>query len=492
MSPSRCRIKGYIKLRNPPTVRIDNASAPENADFLQFTIRFSSEVGYGIRLDFETLTTGTADSGTDYEAADVRLNIRPNTRSHEVGVGLIEDSVNDNGETVKVQISNAQLIRDDGYPLQSLTITDDEATGTITAPTTSTTNLSNVNLRIENTRGSERGGWLRFTVKLSRALDEYVCYDFETLTTGDATPGTDYLAQPKVDFWMDKGEVRQRPVIRLLNDSVDDAGETVKVQISNARLCDDPSKTINIARAQATGTIRNSDPIPQAFLGRLGRTAAVQVVEQVEERLQAPRESGLQARLAGQEIRRGMERDVAVGLLNQLGNLAHSNAPMTDETGPATRAVGDPDWGNFLQTGIGMGDVLTGSALEMNQPMRRGVLSFWSNGSRSHFGGREGTLSVNGSASAMMFGFDYARGPLMTGLTLAHNRGQGRYADMDNGQLASSMTGLYPWLGYKATDRITIWGVAGYGAGWSVADPSKWPCPGEQPVDGHGRWWDAG
>ena len=166
-------------------MRIDNASAPENADFLQFTIRFSSEVGYGIRLDFETLTTGTADSGTDYEAADVRLNIRPNTRSHEVGVGLIEDSVNDNNETVKVQISNALLIRADGYPLQSLTITDDEATGTITAPTTSTTNLSNVNLRIDNTRGSERGGWLRFTVKLSRALDEYVCYDFETLTTGD-------------------------------------------------------------------------------------------------------------------------------------------------------------------------------------------------------------------------------------------------------------------------------------------------------------------
>ncbi|MXY44294.1 MAG: T9SS type A sorting domain-containing protein [Dehalococcoidia bacterium] len=252
------RINGYIKLRNPPTVRIDNASAPENADFIQFTIRFSHEVGYGIRLDFETLTTGTANSGTDYEAADLTLNIRPNTRSYEVGVGLIQDTANDAGETMNVQISNAQLIRDDGHPLQSLTITDDEARGTITAPTTTTTNLSNVNLRIENTRGSEKGGWLRFTVKLSKPQNEYVCYDFETLTTGTAEPGLDYLAQPKVDFWMDKGEVRQRPVVRILKDSENENNETVIVQISNARLCDDPSKTINIARSQATGTIRNS------------------------------------------------------------------------------------------------------------------------------------------------------------------------------------------------------------------------------------------
>ena len=257
-APLQIRVKGYIKLSNPPTVSIDNASAPENADFIQFTIRFSHEVGYGIRLDFETLTTGSANSGTDYEAADLTLNIRPNTRSYEVGVGLIEDTANDAGETMNVQISNAQLIRDDGHPLQSLTITDNQATGTITAPTTTTTNLSNVNLRIENTRGSEKGGWLRFTVKLSKPQNEYVCYDFETLTTGTAEPGLDYLAQPKVDFWMDKGEVRQRPVVRILKDSENENNETVIVQISNARLCDDPSKTINIARSQATGTIRNS------------------------------------------------------------------------------------------------------------------------------------------------------------------------------------------------------------------------------------------
>ena len=37
------------------------------------------------------------------------------------------------------------------------------------------------------------------------------------------------------------------------------------------------------------------------------------------------------------------------------------------------------------------------------------------------------------------------------------------------------MTGLYPWLGYKATDRITVWGVAGYGAGGLLLTPEGGP-----------------
>ena len=60
---------------------------------------------------------------------------------------------------------------------------------------------------------------------------------------------------------------------------------------------------------------------------------------------------------------------------------------------------------------------------------------------------------------------DYATGPLVAGLSLAHSRGLGEYAGVAGGQVASSVTGLYPWLGYQATDRLSVWGVAGYGAG---------------------------
>ena len=33
------------------------------------------------------------------------------------------------------------------------------------------------------------------------------------------------------------------------------------------------------------------------------------------------------------------------------------------------------------------------------------------------------------------------------------------------------MTGLYPWIGYKASERVTVWTVAGYGAGGLMLSP---------------------
>ena len=37
------------------------------------------------------------------------------------------------------------------------------------------------------------------------------------------------------------------------------------------------------------------------------------------------------------------------------------------------------------------------------------------------------------------------------------------------------MTGLYPWLGYQATERVTVWGVAGYGSGGMLLTPEGGP-----------------
>ena len=126
--------------------------------------------------------------------------------------------------------------------------------------------------------------------------------------------------------------------------------------------------------------------------------------------------------------------------------------------------------------GLGGGDLLTGSAFALNRETRHGgILSFWSRGAQSHFAGREGALSLGGDVRTTMFGADYAKGPVVTGLSLSHSRGLGEYAGVAGGQVASSVTGLYPWLGYKATDRITVWGVAGYGAGGLRLTPEGGP-----------------
>ena len=151
---------------------------------------------------------------------------------------------------------------------------------TINAPATSTTDVSNLTIRIDNTTGDEDDGWLNFRVRLSRAYMEYVCFDFETLYTGAATEGTDYGKRPKANDWIRPGATQTTAFVHIIDDSVSDSGETVKVKISNARLCNDASKAVSIANAEATGTITNSGGIPQAWLARFGRTVADQVIDE--------------------------------------------------------------------------------------------------------------------------------------------------------------------------------------------------------------------
>ena len=48
----------------------------------------------------------------------------------------------------------------------------------------------------------------------------------------------------------------------------------------------------------------------------------------------------------------------------------------------------------------------------------------------------------------------------------------GEYAGFDAGEVVSSVTGLYPWLGYRVTERLSVWGVAGYGSGALALTPA--------------------
>ena len=144
--------------------------------------------------------------------------------------------------------------------------------------------------------------------------------------------------------------------------------------------------------------------------------------------------------------------------------------------GSPSSPAGGPHGGGLLQMGLGGGDMLAGSAISLDRETRHGgILSFWSRNAQSYFSGREGALTLGGNVRTTMFGADYAKGPVVAGLSLSHSRGLGEYAGKTGGQVASAVTGLYPWLGYRATDRITVWGVAGYGSGGLLLTPEGGP-----------------
>ena len=357
--------------------------------------------------------------------------------------------------------------------------------------------ISVADARVEEAAGAV----LAFVVTLDRAASGKVPVDYTT-ANGTATAGQDYTATSGT-LRFPAGETSKTIEVMVLDDSHDEGEETLTLRLSN------PSRG-RLADGEATGTIENRDPLPRAFMARFGRTVAVQVVEQVEERIQAPRQKGFRGRVAGRELRRGMEREVALGFLNRLGGLGGANrygagldtpmagspagggamlgrpgpsggglgmaaaSPIMGGAGPGTMGAGPdgvPNGGGRLDMGLGSmgfgGDsLLTGSAFAFNRETGSGgMLSFWSRGAQSSFHGREGDLSLDGRVRTTMFGADYARGPLLAGLSLANSRGRGGYSGADAGEVTSSVTGLYPWLGYKVSDRITLWGVTGYGKG---------------------------
>ena len=224
------------------------------------------------------------------------------------------------------------------------------------------------------------------------------------------------------------------------------------------------------------------------------------IVEQVEARVNAPRAPGFDGQVAGRQITRTMGQDFALDLLQQLGggaaygqnhgqpdgrrNAGGGTDPpfgtggMTSSLGPQTgiRAAMNPNGMHGLHPGgadeggmsMGLGgeQLLGGSSFALNRATSSGgVLSVWSRSAQSQFSGQDGALALNGDVRSTMVGADYATGRMVTGVSLAHTRGLGSYAGVDTGRMTSAVTGLYPWIGYKASERVTVWTVAGYGAG---------------------------
>ena len=255
------RVRGSVYTPSKPSLSIADASAAENAGHFLFDITLSRASRRTVKVDFETISGGTATEGVDYYARRTYTHvILAGDKTAQMGFALIEDTVDDAGETVKARLSNARVVDAYGEKVRDLDITTSEATGTITAPTTTTTNVSNLTIGIQDATGDEDDGYLDFRVRLSRKYTDYVCYDFESISGGTATEGTDYLKFPKATYWMQIGKRVDKPFVRIIDDLMNDNGETVKVKISNARLCDNASQTVSITRAEATGTIRNTEP----------------------------------------------------------------------------------------------------------------------------------------------------------------------------------------------------------------------------------------
>ena len=144
---------------------------------------------------------------------------------------------------------------------------------------------------------------------LSRAAGGVLTVDYTT-ADGSAQAGVDYTAASGT-LTFQAGESSKTVEVAVLDDAHDEGEETLTLWLN--------ASAGRLADGEATGTIKNRDPLPKALLARFGRTAAVHIVEQVGQRVAAPREPGFRGELAGRELRPGMEREMALSFLSQLG-----------------------------------------------------------------------------------------------------------------------------------------------------------------------------
>ena len=361
-----------------------------------------------------------------------------------------------------------------GYQIHARIYSDKNGQGIVTATKTLSFSImaAGSKLQVSNAQAQEgTHGAIEFPVTLTPASTEGISVDWRT-ADGTAQAGADY-AHGSGTLAFAPGETLKLISIPILEDSFNPGETAFRLILSNPH-------GATLGNTEATGTIVSLDVMPKALLAQFGRVTAQQAVDHIEQRMAAPRTAGFQGRFAGRQFNSADENRAALQLLSQHGAAgghatggayapratpadSYARPARTMEPGAGWEARPHATSGGY--EGLLQGP-LAGSEFEANRQVAGGAsMSLWSRSSESYFSGQESGLSLGGRVRTTMLGTDYQTGPLVMGISLGRTQGLGDYKGQNAGQVQSSLTGVYPWLGYRVTDRISVWGMSGYGSG---------------------------
>ena len=218
------------------------SSGAESVSSADLTVDLSAASAQNVTVDYAVTGTATG-SGTDFTLANGTLTINAGTTSGTINISsIIDDSIDEANETVIVTLSNpsnATLGSDD---VHTYTITDND-------------NAPVVDFNATSSSGAESVSSAGLTVDLSAASGQNVTIDYAV--TGTATgSGTDFtLANGTLTI--NAGETSGTITIgSIVNDSLDEANETVIVTLSN------PSNATLGSDDVHTYTITDNDDAP--------------------------------------------------------------------------------------------------------------------------------------------------------------------------------------------------------------------------------------
>ena len=354
---------------------------------------------------------------------------------------------------------------------------------------------------------------LEFVVTLSRVAAGPVTVAYAT-TDGTAQAGQDYTATSGT-LTFAPGVTTHTIAVPVLDDAHDDTEETFTLTLAT------PSGAW-IEDGEATGTIRNSDAIPTAWLARFGRTVATHVTDAVTDRLRDRPGQASHLTVGGYRLpvgphtaggaepgtkpgdepgaEAGDETTSLTSLVTEVAGavLGLGGSPGSGGGDPLTGGGPDGDPWADSQAGLdprlgrsrtlNVGDtfdlrtVLLGSSFRLalgaddDAPSSALRLTAWGRVAGTQFDGRDGTLSLDGDVLTGTLGVDSEWDRWLAGVAVSHSRGDGSFTmagteDRGRGDLDQTLTSIHPYLRYAVNDRLDVWGVLGYGWGALTVAP---------------------
>ena len=78
-----------------------------------------------------------------------------------------------------------------------------------------------------------------------------------------------------------------------------------------------------------------------------------------------------------------------------------------------------------------------------------------------------GSVRIDGEVTTGILGADAEWNRLLAGVAISVSEGEGTFDQpgVDSGKIESSMTAVSPYARFVVTDRLSVWGLAGWGTG---------------------------
>ena len=487
-------------------------SVAEGTDAV-FTVTANRSLGSDLSVNL----TVSESEGSDFVAADnqgtAKVTITKGETEADFSVPTVNDSVNEPDGSITVTVvedgEKGQYYSQASSPgdSASIKITDNDAVAT------------GPEFSVADETANENVGLMYFTVRLNRSLSQKVQVTFNVR---ESSPVSARMGQDYFWWWEDglaltfyPGQTQKKMWVYVYNDNHDEDPETFEVVLSN------PTGATAIGDGVAVGTIVNSDPMPAAWLSRFGRTAAQQALDGIAARIESSRTSGIEGSIAGQAlVFDPKSKSLVTNGDGKVSTAQNSTANSLTETsslasfdaqhafGDTKDASGNTDAFGYQSYSMTEREALLASSFTATEDKDTsgGSLAFWGQASQSNFDGTEGTFSLDGEATTLMSGTDYARGEWLLGIALMQSKGKGGYRDTDtvkqadlpqckeesdttlsedarkvlcngailkgSGDVEATLTAAVPYASFDATERLKVWGALGLGTGDVTLKPN--------------------